>query len=67
MAALTHDKAAVNWKIMENAVGFLRKDGTYLRTFFARERNRVFLKLWLVGQHQTRVEEVNGSAGCSQF
>jgi NADP-dependent 3-hydroxy acid dehydrogenase YdfG len=25
------------------------------------------LKLWLVGQHQTHVEEVHGSTGCSQF
>ena len=25
------------------------------------------LKLWLLGQHQTHVEEVYGSAGCSQF
>ena len=25
------------------------------------------LKLWLVGQHQTNVEEMHGSAGCSKF
>ena len=25
------------------------------------------LKLWLLGQHQTHVGEVHGSAGCSQF
>jgi short-subunit dehydrogenase involved in D-alanine esterification of teichoic acids len=25
------------------------------------------LKLWLFGQHQTHVEEVYGSASCSQF
>jgi short-subunit dehydrogenase involved in D-alanine esterification of teichoic acids len=25
------------------------------------------LKLWLVGQHQTHVEEVHGYADCSQF
>ena len=25
------------------------------------------LKLWLVGQHQTHVEEVHGSAGSSEF
>jgi hypothetical protein len=35
--------------------------------FCAREQTEFSLKLWLVGQHQTHVEEVHGSAGCSQF